>query len=161
HPDEALNFILNLPEHILKLPEQIRQWATSIGNVIFALVTGVDPTTGRELSKEEYAALAGGMLGTIAGMVVLQYAGRAVGQVVGRVGGYIGAVIKGERCSWKPWKACFAAGTPLRTPDGSKLIEKFQVGDLLLSRDENRPQGPVEAKSVEEVFVANGRILHV
>src|SRR5262249_20319192 len=45
--------------------------------------------------------------------------------------------------------------------DGSKLIEKFQVGDLLLSRDENRPQGPVEAKSVEEVFVANGRILHV
>ena len=29
--------------------------------------------------------------------------------------------------------SCFAAGTPLRTPTGHKLIEDVQVGDVLLS----------------------------
>jgi hypothetical protein len=50
-------------------------------------------------------------------------------------------------------KACFAAGTPLLTPEGSKRIEEFRVGDLVLARDENQVDGPVEAKVVEEVFV--------
>jgi hypothetical protein len=56
---------------------------------------------------------------------------------------------------------CFAVGTPLLTPDGSKPIEQFKVGDLVLSRDENTPEGPVEAKMVVEVLVRTGRILHV
>ncbi len=33
------------------------------------------------------------------------------------------------------FKACFVAGTPLLTPDGSKAIEGFKVGDLVLSRE--------------------------
>lgn len=49
-------------------------------------------------------------------------------------------------------KACFAAGTPLLTPDGSRPIEQFQVGDFVLSRDENDPEGPVEARQVLNVF---------
>ena len=65
-------------------------------------------------------------------------------------------------CGASPWsQACFAAGTPLLTPEGSKPIEEFQVGDLLLSRDENRVDGPVEAKVVEEVFVRTAPIMEL
>ena len=53
---------------------------------------------------------------------------------------------------------CFAKGTRLLTPDGSKPIEEFQVGDVLLSRDENDPSGPVLGKTVEEVFVNLARL---
>jgi RHS repeat-associated protein len=56
-------------------------------------------------------------------------------------------------------KACFVAGTPLLTPTGAKAIEQFQVGDLVLSAPEDDPEGPVEARRVEEVFVRLGRVL--
>ena len=49
-------------------------------------------------------------------------------------------------------RTCFAAGTPLLTPEGSKYIEDFRVGDLILSRDENDPAGPVVAKCVVNLF---------
>ncbi len=49
-------------------------------------------------------------------------------------------------------KACFAAGTPLLTPDGSKPIEDFRVGDWVLSRSEDDPEGPLVAKRVVNVF---------
>jgi hypothetical protein len=58
-------------------------------------------------------------------------------------------------------KACFAAGTPLLTPTGDKRIEQFQPGDLILSRSELDPNGELEAKVVEEVFVRLGQILHL
>jgi RHS repeat-associated protein len=57
--------------------------------------------------------------------------------------------------------ACFAAGTPLETPEGSKAIEKLVPGDILLSRHENDPEGRVEAKVVVEVFWRTGRIHRV
>ncbi len=60
---------------------------------------------------------------------------------------------------WGYLKSCFAAGTPLRTPEGSKAIEEFQPGDLILARDEFDPDGPVEVKVVEAVFSRTGRIL--
>jgi hypothetical protein len=59
------------------------------------------------------------------------------------------------------FRACFAAGTPLLTPDGDKLIERFEPGDLILTRDEGDPAGPLEVKAVEEVFVSTALILHV
>jgi Pretoxin HINT domain len=57
--------------------------------------------------------------------------------------------------------ACFAAGTPLRTPTGDKPIEEFRPGDLILSRAETDPDGPLEAKTVEKVFVRTGRIMNL
>ncbi len=47
------------------------------------------------------------------------------------------------------------------TPTGDKPIERFRVGDLVLSRNEWNPAGPVEVKQVEEVFVRLAAILHV
>jgi RHS repeat-associated protein len=58
-------------------------------------------------------------------------------------------------------RVCFVAGTPLLTPEGSKAIETFQPGDLVLSRDENEPEGRVEAKVVEEVFRRFGPVMEL
>jgi hypothetical protein len=57
--------------------------------------------------------------------------------------------------------ACFAAGTPLLTPDGAKPIEAFVRGDTLLSRDEYDPSGDVVPKVVEEVFVRLAEVIEV
>jgi hypothetical protein len=46
---------------------------------------------------------------------------------------------------------CFAAGTPLLIPGGSKAIEQFVPGDVLLSRDEYDIESAVSSKIVEEV----------
>jgi hypothetical protein len=54
---------------------------------------------------------------------------------------------------WTGTQACFAPGTPLRTPGGARKIEDIRPGELVLSRAENNCEGPVEAKVVEEVFV--------
>jgi hypothetical protein len=58
-------------------------------------------------------------------------------------------------------KFCFAAGTPLRTPTGSKAIEDFKVGDQILSRDEHDPHAPVSVQTVEAVFVRVGPLLNL
>ena len=50
------------------------------------------------------------------------------------------------------FKACFSAGTPIRVPGGSQLIEKLNVGDEVLSRDEF-DAAPVTSQRIEEVFV--------
>jgi hypothetical protein len=56
---------------------------------------------------------------------------------------------------WGSWAgpSCFPAGTRLLTPTGDKPVEEFRPGDLLLSRSEFDPDGPVQARPVEEVFV--------
>ena len=54
---------------------------------------------------------------------------------------------------------CFAAGTPLRTPDGSQPIESFQKWDLLLSRHEDDPEGPVIAKRILKVIQSYAPLL--
>jgi len=56
------------------------------------------------------------------------------------------------------FKVCFSAGTPIRTPLGTCLIEDIRVGDMVLSRDEANPNGLVVAQRVEEVFEHNGLI---
>ncbi len=69
---------------------------------------------------------------------------------------------EGFNSSLRNWlKACFAAGTPIRTPDGSKLIEDIVAGDWVLSRDEFDAEGPVVPRRVEEVFVRNGLIWEI
>jgi len=58
-------------------------------------------------------------------------------------------------------KSCFAAGTELLTPEGTKPIQEFRPGDLVLARSEHDSTGPVEAKVVEETFQRLGRVWHV
>ena len=55
--------------------------------------------------------------------------------------------------------ACFAAGTPLLTPNGAKLIEDIQIGDLVLSRSEHDSEGDVVARRVATVFQAYSPLL--
>ncbi|WP_088255973.1 glycohydrolase toxin TNT-related protein [Fimbriiglobus ruber] len=59
---------------------------------------------------------------------------------------------------WAGYIACFAGGTPIRTPDGWRAIKDLRVGDVVLSRDEHNPDGPVEPKVIEEVFTRYGLI---
>jgi hypothetical protein len=55
-------------------------------------------------------------------------------------------------------KSCFAAGTPLLTPEGSKPIEDFKPGDLVLSAPEDNPYATAEPKEVEEVFESRAQV---
>ncbi len=56
---------------------------------------------------------------------------------------------------------CFAAGTPVLTPDGNRPIEQIRPGDMVLSRDEHNVHGPIEAMEVEEVFHRRGSLLEL
>lgn len=58
-------------------------------------------------------------------------------------------------------KSCFAAGTPLLTPDGEKRIEDFKPGDWILSAPEDDASAPAEAQQVEEVFTAEAELLEL
>jgi RHS repeat-associated protein len=57
--------------------------------------------------------------------------------------------------------SCFVAGTPLMTPEGSKPIEEFKVGDFVLSASENDPTAAVQPRRVEQLFVRVGVILEL
>jgi hypothetical protein len=47
------------------------------------------------------------------------------------------------------------------TPDGDKPIEQFRRGDKILARPEFDPNGALEVKEVEEVFVRLAPVLHL
>jgi RHS repeat-associated protein len=112
------------------------------------------------------------------GGVAFGWAGRGVAAGVRAVGGAVGRGLgKAVHKALAPFpkthaavtnaakrlgvNICFAAGTPLLTPDGSKMIEDFRAGDMVVSRDEHDAAGPVESKTVEEVFVREGLVWHV
>ena len=59
------------------------------------------------------------------------------------------------------FRPCFAAGTPVRTATGSILTENLKVGDIVLSRNEFDPEGQVDGKIVEDVFVRSAPIQKV
>jgi len=56
------------------------------------------------------------------------------------------------------FNVCFAAETPMRTATGSVRADDVRQGMYLLSRDEYNPEGTVEVKLVEEIFVREGLI---
>jgi RHS repeat-associated protein len=59
------------------------------------------------------------------------------------------------------FQPCFAAGTPLLTPDGDKPIEQFHPGDWILAAPEHDPAGAVVGRQVEAVFRDESPILHL
>ena len=56
---------------------------------------------------------------------------------------------------------CFAAGTPVLTPDGEKPIEQLKAGDYVLSRNEGNIEGEVEPKLIEETFHGHTELLEL
>ena len=56
---------------------------------------------------------------------------------------------------------CFAAGTKLWTPEGYRNVEELRLGDFVFSRDQYRPDGAVESKPVEKVFVRLTEVVHL
>ncbi len=47
---------------------------------------------------------------------------------------------------------CFAAGTPILTPDGSKLIEDIRPGDLVITAPDGDPDAEPVPRKVEATF---------
>jgi hypothetical protein len=47
---------------------------------------------------------------------------------------------------------CFAAGTPILTPDGSKLIEDIRPGDWVITAPDDDPDAEPVPRRVEEIF---------
>lgn len=56
---------------------------------------------------------------------------------------------------------CFAAGTPVMTPDGEVPIEQIKQGDLVLARDEFNVEGPAEAKRVEKTMNGTAKLFEL
>jgi hypothetical protein len=99
--------------------------------------------------------------GGLAGGVTYAYTGdlkTAAGAAgLGMMGGSLLRAIPGVRRFADPTRGvCFAPGTPVRTLDSHKSVESVVAGDLVLSRRDDDPTAPVEAKVVEEVFVRIG-----
>ncbi len=109
------------------------------------------------LSKFDQGFLLGKVIGQFAASLLT---GNAVGQVANAAGrlmssnffrNIISQVGQQVAC-FTTRLACFAAGTPLMTPDGAKPIESFQPGDLVLCASEFSSEGPVEARPVREII---------
>src|SRR5438067_10584498 len=79
----------------------------------------------------------------VKGLHAIQGAGSAINAAEAEASGDVGGMLlnsAGAMFSFGRFRqACFAAGTPIRTPEGSKPIEQLQVGDLVLARDEHHP----------------------
>ncbi len=58
--------------------------------------------------------------------------------------------------------ACFTGETPIMTSGStSKRIDEIRAGDLVLSRSETDPNGPLELKHVQEVYNRAARLLRL
>ena len=56
---------------------------------------------------------------------------------------------------------CFAAGTPVMTPEGEKRIEELQAGDYVLARDEYNLEGGVEPRMIERLLHGEANIVEL
>jgi hypothetical protein len=56
---------------------------------------------------------------------------------------------------------CFETGTPMLWEHGHKKVEEFKERDRLWARNEFDPDGPLELKEIEEIFIRRAVILEV
>jgi hypothetical protein len=110
------------------------------------------------------SAVAGAAAGAVIGGTVSHAAGGDIwhGATQGAIHGALGGFSRGFLLN-RYAQACFTAGTPLVIDfDGnSKPIEEIQVGELVLSRNEFDPNGPLELKRVEELFTRTSPIIEL
>jgi hypothetical protein len=71
------------------------------------------------------------------------------------------SVLQGRRLTIIGESSCFAAGTPILTPNGHKQIQNFRPGDKVLARNEHNPDGEVREQTIEEVFELQAEIVEV
>jgi RHS repeat-associated protein len=76
-------------------------------------------------------------------------------------GGQVVLMLLGARSGYNTWTKCFPAGTPVRTPEGSRPIETLRPGDMVLSQPEDDPEAPVERRVIERVFVHESHLVRV
>jgi len=112
-------------------------------------------------SRGDYAGGLKNLAGAGFGSIGLPSGLRGMGQ-------FFGAARGGAGSMWRYLQSCFVAGTPLRTPDGSKPIEEFKSYeehgddcDYVLSRNEFDPSGRIEAKRVLRRFERVSPILNL
>ncbi len=86
------------------------------------------------------------VLGEIAAEEALLTGGNAAQAEVTAAGGPLSQIVLGEN------NACFPAGFLILTSEGLKPIEQIKPGDLVYSRPENDPHGPVAVKRVKSVL---------
>jgi hypothetical protein len=124
-----------------RFAEAIRQAET---NLAAALETGV-------LTRDKAKDILKGMKVEEATAEQVLARAEAMAAKEGKVAGY--ATSKKYFLEMVEGPKCFAAGTPLLTPEGARPVEELRPGDQVLSRSEHDPDGPVAAKPVEAVFV--------
>ena len=98
--------------------------------------------------------LSPGALSKISGLSELRAAGS---RVLGQLGADL--VLAARACV--SVLSCFIKDTPLLTPSGYKPIQDFQLGDQILSADENDPECRVGVRYVEDVFQRIALIIRV
>jgi hypothetical protein len=156
-PGSGIVFLLEVGYGVMGV-----QWGYDLGQALYALGTGTDPNTGRELTKKEYASLVAGLLGGLVGGAVAVFAIRATDVI----GTRIQEVAAGERCGI--FSSCFVAGTPMDVVGGSKPIEQVKdaeahgpQSDLIWSRSQFDPDGPIVARRVLRKFVRVSPVLNL
>jgi len=75
-------------------------------------------------------------------------------------GNWHGVVSSVEYCVYFTG-SCFAAGTPVLTPQGSKAIEQLRAGDLVLSSPERIGDVQIGARRIQEVTRGRAKVVAV
>jgi hypothetical protein len=104
--------------------------------------------------------------GALTASEALQRAGNALarGDTSAFVREYSNAIddVRGARSDLgRALAPCFPAGTPLLTPQGDKPIDQFREGDLVLAAPEDDPDGAIESRRVEAVFIRVAPLLNL
>ena len=150
--------------------------ALMLGQMAFSFLPGADAVKlgvmlalGKQVTWDDvlYAGLSVGG-GALVGQMAIKYGGKLMKYVGKR------SALKlekyGDELSGFVACNCFVGGTQVATPDGEVPIESIVPGDDVLTRDQNRPDGPVAPGRVTRVFrnlvpavlwltLANGQVL--